>query len=182
MPISMKHRTYLSLLIIAGAMLGVDKLFLGGGGPVTAQASEGQGETDGSSAITDTSTGAQGGELAQSASSRVGQLQPGRLAEVLDTFSTPSSENSSVADLFHTNLAPVIEVPIAVQEEPVVTFPALRVTSIMYGTANRSAIINGRVVRIGETIDGVVLTRVEADEIEITMGKNTLTLPVSRDR
>lgn len=80
---------------------------------------------------------------------------------------------ASVAETGGTNLTAKVaaEVPaVAVKEEPEVskTLPTLKLTGILVSDNGNIALINGRVVPEGSTVDGAVVKKVTNDTVELS--------------
>ena len=61
-----------------------------------------------------------------------------------------------------------------------VTFPALKLQGIIYVASNPSALINGRTLYIGETIEAVRVVRVERESVVLEFGGQTNTFYLLR--
>ena len=59
------------------------------------------------------------------------------------------------------------EGPIAIAPGQKVPLPPLELQGVLWGTARPQAIINRRILSVGETIDGVTLTAVDAEGITV---------------
>ncbi len=71
---------------------------------------------------------------------------------------------------------PVIEQ--SVVEEPIRPLPRLAVTGIVVDGSNSTAVINGRVIEIGEWIEGVQLVDVQTDGISVVWQGRTNDVPI----
>jgi len=77
------------------------------------------------------------------------------------------------------NRAPVVEQPkpvVVSTPVPIVKFPPLRLQSIIMQGSRSSALINGKVVRVGEDVELVQVVGIQADRVFVAMEGQTNTL------
>ncbi len=65
-------------------------------------------------------------------------------------------------------------------EAPIVVFPRLELQGVVINGAKSSALINGRVLRVGEDISNVVLVAVDAEHAVVALGGQTNVLAMRR--
>lgn len=74
-------------------------------------------------------------------------------------------------------ISPPVERPV---ERPVVRFPALALQGLVYDGSNSSAVINGRVLHLGERVEGVQVIMIDRDSVWVELDGQTNRLSLSR--
>ena len=70
---------------------------------------------------------------------------------------------------------PIVQPP---KEEEKVVFPALNLTGIIYNTVNPQAIINNNVVSVGSQIEGVEVTAIDKNGVQVTSKGQSTTVRI----
>ncbi len=169
MRLNKQRKVYLGLLAVAGLALAADQLFFGVSGPQGASAAM---QTSLPAAAVATSPTGQAAAPTDTANARIAGAA--RLAQILDTLSrTESLTAASATDAF---AIPQEWLPAAATNDAAAdnrddsaTVPASApvsetpvVSAIMAGGARPAAIVNGRLMTVGQELSGVRLVAVEA--------------------
>jgi hypothetical protein len=86
-----------------------------------------------------------------------------------------------------TVVQPVVAPPVvpAVVQEPVkpkkLQIPEMKITGIMYETDRPQAIINGKVVSVGSTVDGVLIVKIQKGRIDVRFEGADITLKFNNE-
>lgn len=62
--------------------------------------------------------------------------------------------------------------------EPAPVAVSLNVTAVFVSGDRRIAIVNGQRVRVGETVDGVTVSRIERNRVSFSRGDRVFTVPL----
>ena len=166
MALSKQRKAYVAILLAAAGALLADRVILGTGATAPAvAAAEGLSVTTGTVQQTarPTAVGRQAEDLAAGASSLAGRIERLRDAAV-DPGSEPVQADGPFASAVRDEVAGTIEQgsePQILGQRADEYSRAHRLTAVMRSAAEASAVIAGRIYRIGDTLDGFVLIEVD---------------------